>query len=302
MYRRADIKATSRQLAVFEAVARLGSFTRAAEALHLTQPTISIQIKELTEAVGLPLLEQQGRKLKLTEAGEDLLHTAREVFDVWGDFETRTAERKGLKRGRLRLSAVTTAEYFLPALLGAFSQRYPEIDITLSVENRDRVVERLEKSEDDLAVMMMPPDHLTVIAEPFLENPLVIIAPRKHALVGKKKLALQTLAHYPFLLREQGSGTRRAAQAFFSEQGVELNVRMSLGSNEAIKHAVAADLGLSLLSRHTLRDNPVQEGIEILDVRGFPLKRYWYFVHRHDRELSAVAQAFLHHVMQKKNR
>jgi DNA-binding transcriptional LysR family regulator len=302
MYRRADIKATSRQLAVFEAVARLGSFTRAAESLHLTQPTISIQMKELTEAVGLPLFEQQGRKLKLTEAGEDLLQATRQVFDIWSDFETRSAERKGLKRGRLRLSAVTTAEYFLPTLLGSFSQRYPEIDITLSVENRDRVVDRLEKAEDDLAVMMMPPDHLSVIAEPFLENPLVVIAPRKHALANKKRLPLQVLSEYPFLMREEGSGTRRAAQAFFNKHGVALQVRMSLGSNEAIKHAVAAGLGLSLLSRHTLRDNPVQEGIEILDVRGFPLKRYWYFVHRHDRELSALAQAFLHHVMHKKPR
>jgi DNA-binding transcriptional LysR family regulator len=302
MYRRADIKATSRQLAVFEAVARLGSFTRAAEALHLTQPTISIQIKELTEAVGLPLFEQQGRKLRLTETGEDLLLTARAVFDTWSDFETRSAERKGLKRGRLRLSAVTTAEYFLPALLGSFSQSYPEIEITLSVENRDRVVERLEKSEDDLAVMMMPPDHLAVIAEPFLENPLVIIAPRKHPLTHKKRLPLQVLSEYPFLMREEGSGTRRAAQAFFSQHALELQVRMSLGSNEAIKHAVAAGLGLSLLSRHTLRDNPVQEGIEILDVRGFPLKRSWYFVHRNDRELSPIAHAFLHHVMHKKSK
>jgi DNA-binding transcriptional LysR family regulator len=302
MYRRADIKATSRQLAVFEAVARLGSFTRAAEALHLTQPTISIQIKELTEAVGLPLFEQQGRKLKLTEVGEDLLQTTRQVFDIWSDFETRSAERKGLKRGRLRLSAVTTAEYFLPALLGSFSQRYPEIDIALSVENRDRVVDRLEKAEDDLAVMMMPPDHLSIIAEPFLENPLVVIAPRKHPLANKKRLPLQVLSEYPFLMREEGSGTRRAAQAFFNEHGIELQVRMSLGSNEAIKHAVAAGLGLSLLSRHTLRDNPVQEGIEILDVRSFPLKRYWYFVHRHDRDLSALAQAFLQHVMHKKPR
>lgn len=299
MYRRAHIKATSRQLAVFEAVARLGSFTRAAETLHLTQPTISIQMKELSEAVGLPLFEQHGRKLKLTEAGEDLLHTTRQVFDSWSDFEARTAQRKGLKRGRLHLSAVTTAEYFLPRLLGSFSQRYPEIDITLSVENRDRVVERLEKAQDDLAVMMMPPDHLAVVAEPFLENPLVIIAPRKHSLVGKKRLSLQALSEHPFLLREEGSGTRRVAQAFFADHGITLNVRMSLGSNEAIKHAVAAGLGLSLLSRHTLRDNPAQEGIEILDVRGFPLKRSWYFVHRHDRELSLVAQEFLQHVMRK---
>jgi DNA-binding transcriptional LysR family regulator len=281
---------------VFETVARLQNFTRAAEALHLTQPTISIQIKELTEAVGLPLFEQHGRKLRLTETGEDLLLTARAVFDTWSDFETRTAERKGLKRGRLRLSAVTTAEYFLPNLLGSFSQRYPDIDITLSVENRDRVVERLEKSEDDLAVMMMPPEHLAVIAEPFLENPLVIIAPKKHPLVDKPRLSLAALSAYPFVMREQGSGTRLAAQAFFASHQITLDVRMSLGSNEAIKHAVASGLGLSLLSRHTLRDDPAQEGIQILDVRGFPLKRSWYFVHRNDRALSPPGQAFLRHV------
>jgi DNA-binding transcriptional LysR family regulator len=294
MLRHAAIRATHQQLRVFEAVARLGSFTGAAQALHLTQPTVSIQMRELADAVGSPLVEQVGRPLRLTEAGELLLEAVRSIFATWGEFETRVAELAGLRRGRLRIAAVTTAEYFVPGLLGPFHDAYPGIDITLEVHNRDAVVRRLEQDLDDLTVMMLPPEHLPLRSIPFVENPLVVIASRRHRLAGRRRVALAALANEPFLMRERGSGTRMATEQTFADRGFVADVRMELGSNEAIKRAVAAGLGIAVLSRHAL--DPGDRSLVELPVAGFPIRRQWHFVHRTRQPLPRVARAFLDYV------
>jgi DNA-binding transcriptional LysR family regulator len=288
-----QVRATLVQLRSFEAVARLGGVGKAAQALHLAQPTVSTQLRELSDAVGLRLFEPEGRGLRLTEEGELLLQAARDVFERWRRFEDEAGELRGLARGRLRIAAVTTAEYFLPALLGAFARRYPGIEIELAVENRDAVVRRLERGDDELAVMMFPPEHLPIEVRPFLENPLVVIAARGHPLAKRARLRLQDLADEPRLTRESGSGTRRATDAFLADKGIEWPAHMALGSNEAIKHAVAAGLGLAVLSRHTLGSSPSRDGLVELKVAGFPLKRLWQVVWRRDRTPSRAARAFL---------
>ena len=287
-------RATLVQLRSFEAVARLGGVGRAAKALHLAQPTVSMQLKELSAAVGVPLFEPQGRGLTLTQHGELLLQTVRDLFGAWQRFEDQSAELQGLKRGRLRIAAVTTTEYFLPDLLGPFARAHPGIDIELTVQNRDAVVARLERGEDELAAMMLPPQHLPLNRWPFLENPLVVIAPADHPLTRKKRLRLAQLVDQPLLVREAGSGTRLASEQFMSEHGVQWAPRMALGSNEAIKHAVKAGLGLAVLSRHTLPQDLSHTGVAVLPVAGFPIKRMWHLVWRKDRPLSLAARTLLH--------
>jgi len=288
-----QVRATLVQLRSFEAVARLGGVGKAAQALHLAQPTVSTQLRELSEAVGLRLFEPAGRGLQLTEEGGLLLQATRDVFERWRRFEEEAAALRGLARGRLRVAAVTTAEYFLPALLGAFARRYPGIEIELAVENREAVVRRFERGDDELAVMMFPPEQLPIEVRPFLENPLVVIAPRSHPLAKRIRVRLQDLAEEPRLTRELGSGTRRATDAFLADKGIEWPAQMALGSNEAIKHAVAAGLGLAVLSRHTLGPRPARDGLVELKVAGFPVKRLWQVVWRRDSTLSRPARAFL---------
>jgi len=289
---------TLRQLEVFEAIARLGSFTRAAEELFLTQPTVSMQIKKLTEAVGLPLFEQVGKKIYLTDAGRELYQTSRGIFEHLTRFEMLIADMKGLKQGTLRLAVVTTAKYFAPRLLGPFCQRHPGVEVSLKVSNRERILERLADNQDDLCILGQPPEEIDAIAEPFLENPLVVLAPSNHALVGKKKIPLARLAEEPFLLREAGSGTRMAVERQFAEHGLKMKVRMELGSNEAIKQAIVGGLGVSVLSRHTLALDAPMGQLAVLDVEGFPIERHWYVAYPAGKQLSVVARAFLDYLKQ----
>ena len=289
---------TLRQLEVFEAIARLGSFTRAAEELHLTQPTVSMQIKKLSEAVGMDLFEQVGKKIYLTDAGRALHNFSREIFDHFNHFEMLLADLKGLKQGRLRLAVITTAKYFIPRLLGTFCRQYPGIDVSMKVSNRERILERLNNNEDDLYILGQPPDGVDVIAEPFLTNPLVVLAPTDHPLVRKKNIPLRRLAEEPFLLRESGSGTRIATEQLFARHDLKLRVRMELGSNEAIKQAVVGGLGISVLSRHTLSPDVTMDQIALLDVQGFPIKRHWCAVYPKGKQLSVVANTFLDYLKQ----
>ncbi len=284
---------TLRQLRTFEAVARLKSFSRAAEELHVTQPTVSKQIRLLHEEVGLPLLEQIGKKVFLTEAGEQLYATCADWLDTWGRFEQTIADFKGIKKGRLRIAAVTTTKFFMPRLLGPFCAQYPGIDIALEVVNRDRVLERLARNQDDLYVMGVPPEGLDIEREPFMENPLVVLAPASHPMARRKRIPFADLANEPFILRERGSGTRLTVERVFEERRIPLRVRMELGSNEAIKQAVAGGLGLAILSQSTLSLDPNQTEVAVLNVEGFPIKRYWYVVRPRDKQLSVVANAFL---------
>ncbi|MEO1767749.1 LysR family transcriptional regulator [Thiobacter aerophilum] len=284
---------TLRQLRAFETVARLKSFSRAAEELHVTQPTVSKQIRLLQEAVGLPLLEQVGKKVFLTEAGEKLYATCASWLEAWSRFEQTIADMKGVKQGRLRIAAVTTTKYFMPRLLGPFCKQYPGIDVALEVINRNRLLERLARNQDDLYIMGVPPEGLDIECEPFMENPLVVLAPADHPLARRKRIPFAALGSEPFIVRERGSGTRLTLERVFQEHSVPLTIRMELGSNEAIKQAVAGGLGLAVLSQSTLSLEPGEKDLRILDVVGFPIRRHWYVVRLRDKPLSVVAQTFL---------
>lgn len=292
MYRQAALRATHQQLRAFEVAARLLSVTRAAEELHISQPTVSIQLRELAENVGMPLFDLQGRRLQLTQAGEELLETVREVFAAWNRFESRIAELKGVHRGTLRLAAVTTAEYLLPQLLGPFCEAYPGVEVQLAVENRAAIIERLDKNLDDLTVMMLPPNDERLRTLPFMESPLVVIAAQGHRLQGKK-LSLASMKGERWLLRETGSGGRQMVEEHFAREGFSPRIAMALGSNEAIKHAVAGGLGITVLSRHALGRDPSTQGLVELNVKGFPLPGEFCFVMREGRRLSPAAEAFL---------
>ena len=285
--------ATLRQLKVFESVARNLSYTRAAEELYLTQPTVSIQIKQLTDIIGLPLLEQIGKRVYLTDSGRELLKVCREIFEGLSRFEMLVSDMKGVKAGKLRLAVITTAKYFVPRLLGLFCQRFPGIDVSLKVTNRERVLQRMAENQDDIYVLGTPPEDMGIEVEPFLENPLIVLAPGNHPLAAEKNISLQRLADERFLIREPGSGIRLATEQFFAERGLKLKVRMELGSNEAIKQAVVGGLGIAVLSAHTLTLDHNSEELAILDVKGFPIQRHWYLAYPKDKQLSVVALAFL---------
>lgn len=289
---------TLRQLEVFEAIARLGSFTRAAQELFLTQPTVSMQIKKLTEVVGMPLYEQVGKKIYLTDTGRELHQTCRDIFGHISHFEMTLANMQGLKTGKFRLAVVSTAKYFAPRLLGMFCQKYPGIEVSLNVSNREHLLERMGNNQDDLYILGQPPNDTDVRAEPFLENPLVVLAPAHHALAHEKNISLQRLAEEPFLLREPGSGTRIATERAFAEHGLHINMRMELGSNEAIKQAVIGGLGISVLSSHTLTLDAPTGQFAVLDVQGFPILRHWYFVHLAGKQLSIVTRTFIDYLRQ----
>lgn len=290
-------QATLHQLKVFEAVARHNSFTRAAEELFLTQPTVSMQVKQLTKAVGMPLFDQVGKRLYLTQAGEELVKTCRQIFDKLDQFEMTVADLKGLKQGRLKIAVITTAKYFIPRLLGPFCQRYPGIDISLQVTNHEHILNRLNDNVDDLYVMSQLPENLEISCKQILENPLVVVAPVNHPLAQEKNITLEQIGAEPFIMREPGSGTRKAVQNLFDEHKISLKVRLDLGSNEAIKQAIAGGLGISVLSAHTLTLEGPGSQVTILDVEKFPIERYWYAVYPNGKQLSIVARTFLDYLL-----
>lgn len=285
---------TLRQFQVFEAIYRLGSFTRAAEELFLTQPTVSMQTKKLTDALGLPLFEHVGRNVEPTEAGKELYTSCKTMFETLSNLEMKISDLKGLKRGRLRLGVVTTAKFLAPEMLGKFSQQYPGIELALKVTNRGSIINRMHTNEDDLYIMGQAPEgELEIKSYSFAPNPLVVMAPREHPLVGKKNISLEEISKEPFIMREPGSGIRDATLKQFNAAGLRPNIRMELGSNEAIKYAVAASLGVSVLSLHTLSLEGADGPVAILDVEGMPIMRNWYIVHPKGKELSLIAQTFL---------
>lgn len=292
--------ATLRQLQVFEAIVRLGSFTKAAEELYLTQPTVSMQTRKLAEVLGLNLFEHVGRNVKPTEAGMELYGACQTIFSTLSNLEMKIANLKGLKKGRLRMAVVTTAKYMAPELLGKFSRLYPGIDFSLKVTNRERVFERMHANEDDLYIVgFVPQDEIEVEAFPFAPNPLVVIAPHDHPLVGKKNISLAELSEEPFIMREPGSGVREAAIKVFTGHGLAPpKARMELGSNEAIKHSVVGGLGLAVQSLHTLTLDNLEGTVDILDVEEFPIIREWYIVYPKGKELSLVARTFLDYALE----
>ena len=293
------IHATLHQLAVFEATARLGSFTRAAEELFITQPTVSSQIKHLTSVVGLPLFEQIGKRLYLTEAGKELMTTCQEIFHRLDNFEMKIADLKGTKQGKLRLGVITTAKYFIPRILGSFCEEYPGIDVSLNVTNHQQMERRMLENQDDLYILSKPPDDLDLSSQPFLQNPLVVIARSDHPLATEKNIPISKLTGEPFIMREEGSGTRVAVEELFALNRVHVAVRLELGSNEAIKQAIAGGLGISVLSQHTLISQNHNPELTILDVQHFPIRRRWYVAHLSGKRLSVIAQAFLEYLIEK---
>jgi DNA-binding transcriptional LysR family regulator len=283
---------TLRQLKVFEAVARHLNYTRAAQELHLTQPAVSMQIKQLEVSLGVALFEQLGKRIHLTEAGQEVLVYARSVTQQLDELEGVLNRLKGLSGGRLRISVATTANYFIPTLLGAFSRRYPDVTVTLDVTNRETLLRQLSENTVDLVIMGQPPVEADVEAEAFMDNPLVVVAPPDHTLAGKKKIPLARLQEETFLVREPGSGTRIAMERFFNERGMKLRTGMEVGSNEAIKQSVQAGLGLGLLSRATIEQELALKRLVVLNIEDFPIMRHWYVVHRQGKRLSATAEAF----------
>jgi len=285
---------TFRQMQIFEAVVRLGNFTRAAEELFLTQPTVSTQLKKLADVIELPLLDQSGRKLKPTEAGEAVYRVIRQIFDSLADLDSCIADIKGLRRGRLRLGVITTAKYFAPEVLGDFCRKYPGVDVSLNVTNRGRIFERIQNNEDDIYILGQPPENnLNLECYPFAPNPLVVMAARDHPLSKETNISFERIAQEPFIFREVGSGIRDATMRLFAEHGLTPNVRMELGSNEAIKHTVVGGLGVTVMSLHTLVLEGADGPVNVLDVEGFPIERNWYLVHPKDKELSLIASTFL---------
>lgn len=284
--------ATLHQLRIFSTVARLSSFARAAEALHLAPPTLSLQVKQLSETVGVPLFEQLGKKIFLTPAGRALADTCHDIEQRMERLTQDLAALHGVERGRLSIAILTTLKYTVPKLLARFCTAHPGIDVSLFVGNRETLLQRLAANQDDLYIMGQAPKNLEVLSEHFSENRLVLVAPPAHPLAGKRNLAAKRLANEPFILREPGSGTRLTTERFFDALGITLKNRLELSSTEAIKQTVAGGLGLAVLSSTTVVSELALGELVQLDVQGFPLIRHWYVVCPKGKKLSAAATAF----------
>ena len=290
---------TFRQLRLFLALAETGSVSAAAKFMHVTQPTASMQLKDITESVGLPLYEVVGKKIYLTDMGKELAATARAIAQSWDAFEQHVDAVKGLSRGKLKVAVVSTAQYFMPRLVGSFCKKYPEIDVSLQIINRDGVMQRLRDNTDDIYIMSKPPSDLDLADEVFMPNPIVVIASTSDPLVKRHSVSLNELSESRFILREKGSGTRMAVDQFFSKKKFRPNIRLELGSNEALKESVAGGLGLGLVSSHALHGHVKEHGVRIIDVEGFPLPSAWHIVHPASKKLSPLALEFKKHVLKK---
>jgi DNA-binding transcriptional LysR family regulator len=289
---------TFRQLRLFLALAETGSVSGAARMVHVTQPTASMGLKEITDAVGVPLYEVVARKVHLTAMGKELAKTARAISTEWESFEQEVHGVKGLTQGKLKVAVVSTAKYFVPRILGTFCAKYPQIDISLEVLNRDGVVKRLEENLDDLYIMSQPPLHLDLEDEVFMPNPLLLVASKNHAFAKKKNFDISLLRNEKFIFREKGSGTRMATDAHLKRLKFKPDVRLELGSNEAIKQAVIGGLGIAVLSRYSLGDKSDQEEVAILKCKEFPIQSSWHIVSPKGKKLSPIATIFKKHLSQ----
>ncbi len=283
---------TLRQLSIFDAVARHGSISRAASELNLTQPAVSMQVKQLEDQIGLKLIEQIGKRMCLTEAGQVLRVHADRINAQISELETAMEEFHALERGVLRLAVVSTANYFLPERIADFTRRHPGVRVSLAVVNRDAVLASLAENRTDLAITGAPPETADVIARNFMDNPLVVIGPPDHPLAGEKTIPIARLADETIVLREPGSGTRATIERYLSEHKVPYRPGCELSSNEAVKQAVQAGLGIAIVPAQTLELELETHRLVILPVEGFPLIRHWYVLHRSDKRLSSAAEAF----------
>jgi DNA-binding transcriptional LysR family regulator len=283
---------TLRQLKVFEAVARNLSYTGAARELHLSQPAVSMQIKQLEESTGLPLFEQVGKKTFLTEAGREFHHYVRVMLQQLDEAQEVLEALKGVQRGRLEITVATTANAFATRLLAVFKERHEGVTIALDVTNRETLLRQLADNEKDIAIMGRPPENQELTAEPFADNPLVMIAAPDHPLAREKHIPLSRLKNETFVVRERGSGTRTAMERFFNEHKMPITSSLEMNENEAIKQAVQAGMGLGIVSMHTLELELETGRLVILDVEDFPIMRHWYLVHRTGKRLPPVAESF----------
>ncbi|CCD99648.1 LysR family transcriptional regulator [Bradyrhizobium sp. STM 3809] len=283
---------TLQHLRIFEAVGRHGAITRAAHELHLTQPAVSMQCKQLEDQIGLPLIEQIGKKLQLTEAGRELLVHAQRIAAGMSDLKAAMDQFRGLERGVLRLAVVSTANYFLPPVIAAFTQRHPGVRVSLRVVNRDAALAALADHHADLAITGQPPDSADIIAHHFMDNPLVVVAPPGHRLAGRGEIDITTLADETLVLREPGSGTRATVERYLAEHQVSYRPGCELSTNEALKQAVQAGLGLGIVPAQTVELEIETRRLVVLHVKGFPLYRRWFLLHRKEKRLSGAAEAF----------
>ena len=283
---------TFRQLEVFEVVARLLSYTKASKELHLSQPAVSMQIKQLEENTGLPLFEKVGRKTYLTEAGQEMYHYCRVIAHQLEEAEEVLEQLKGLKSGRLEITVATTANAFATRMLSMFNKQHEGSTVSLNVTNREHLLRQLADNEKDIAIMGRPPEDADLVTEPFANNPLVVIAAPDHPLVSQQPIPLYMLQDQTFVVREQGSGTRTAMQRFFDEHNLRITSSMEMNENEAIKQAVQAGMGLGIVSIHNIELELETKRLVILDVEDFPIMRHWYLVHRKEKRLSPITQAF----------
>lgn len=296
------VNATLRQFKVFEMVARHLSFTRAAEELFLTQPAVSMQIKQFEDNLGLILFERLGRKIYLTEAGKEIYRLSREISVKLEETSLLVDEIKGSEGGHLIVSVASTVQYFAIRLLAGFRQKYPKVNLSLKVTNHKTLLQLLEQNETDIVLMGKPPENCDLKYEFLLDNPLVIIAPPNHPLQNQKNISLETLKDHTFLMREQGSGTRTSVEKFFAERGISVSASMEMNNNSAIKLGVEAGLGLGIVSSHTI-DAEIESGrLMVLDVDSFPLMRKWYMVRREGKRLSAMGCAFEEFIRAEKQR
>ncbi len=292
---------TFRQLRLFLALVETGSVSAAAKKMHVTQPTASMQLKEISASVGLPLYEVVGKKVFLTEVGESLAATAREITQSLASFEQLVSATQGIAKGQLRVAVVSTAKYFMPRLIGSFCKRHPLIDVSLEILNRDGVLGRLRQNTDDLYIMSMPPDDLYLTDEVLMPNPIVVIAASSDPLAKQKNISLNDLSRHRFIMRESGSGTRMAADQYFRKKKFRPDIRFELGSNEAVKESVAGGLGVGVISQYALHGHQREHGVRVIDVDGFPLKSSWHLVHLAAKNLSPIALAFKEHIVREIN-
>ncbi|MBU2869496.1 LysR family transcriptional regulator [Colwellia sp. E2M01] len=282
---------TLRQLQILQALAEYKNISLVAEKLFISQPSVSIQLKKLSELFDIALYHVIGKTVKLTEAGFAVLNASDEIFTTLNHLSTKLDDIKGVKSGKLKINVVSTAKYFLPLLLGSFCKKYPLIDIELNIGNRAQVLANLKEDKDDFYVLNDCPEDKNISADPFLDNPLVVVAPENHELTRQPSISLTRLSHYPFIMREIGSGTRMSVDKFCQSHKVSLKERMIIESNEAIKHAVVADLGLAILSQHTL-DYILKSGLVTLNVEDFPIQSTWYLAQNKVRKQSILAKLF----------
>jgi DNA-binding transcriptional LysR family regulator len=284
--------ATLRQLKVFEAVARNLSFSRAAEELHLTQPAVSIQVNKLEDHAGLPLFEQLGKKIHLTPAGVEMLHSSRIIIQQFKEVEEAMAQFKGISGGKLNVAVISAGDYFFPRLLVEFARRHSGVTLDFGVCNREELLNQLTDNLTDLAVMVRPPLDMDTVSEAFAPHPYVVVAAPDHPLASKKRIPLSRVASEPFVVREKGSDTWNSMEEGFGDHLADLNIAMEIKSTETIKQAVIAGMGVSFLSAHTISRELQVGSLTVLDVQGFPLMLHWYVVHRRNKRLTPVAQAF----------